>query len=151
MDRRANTAKALRMFLYTITALQSANDYGRNALEVLDQKVGWHRLLRMKPELSMVDDNEALPLVVAGEQYATVGKYTGAFLQAFTFRSARGHEPLLSTIVLLKQLYAERRRTLPDRVPGTHLSQTDRRLIFEGKNLIAVSMRSRHPRLCAIG
>ncbi|MEH0296215.1 DUF4158 domain-containing protein, partial [Agrobacterium sp. CCNWLW71] len=55
MDCRANTAKALRMFLDTITALQSANDYGRNALDVLDQKVGWHRLLRMKPELeSMV-------------------------------------------------------------------------------------------------
>jgi hypothetical protein len=43
MDCRPDTAKALRMFLDTITALQSANDYGRNALEVLDQKVGWHR------------------------------------------------------------------------------------------------------------
>lgn len=101
-------------------------------MEVLDQKVGWHRLLRMKPELeSMVDDNEASPLVVAGEQYATVGKYTGPFLQAFTFRSARRHDPLLAAIALLKQLYADKRRTLPDRVRVTHLSQTDRRLIFE--------------------
>ena len=132
MDCRANTAKALRMFLDTITALQSANDYGRNALDVLDQKVGWDRLLRMKPELeSMVDDNEAPPLTVAAEQYATVHKYIGAFLQAFTFRSAHRHDPLLAAIALLKLLYAEKRRTLPDRVPLTHLSQTDRRLIFE--------------------
>lgn len=132
MDCRANTAKALRMFLDTISALQSANDHGRNALDVLDQKVGWDRLLRMKPELeSMVDDNEAPPLTVAAEQYATVHKYTGAFLQAFTFRSARRHDPLLAAIGLLKRLYAEKRRTLPDRVPLTHLSQTDRRLIFE--------------------
>ena len=66
------------MFLDTITALQSANDYGRNALEVLDQEVGWHRLLRMKPELeSMVEDNEAWPLTLATEQYATVNKYAG--------------------------------------------------------------------------
>lgn len=60
MDRRPDATKALRMFLDTITALQSANDYGRNALEVLDQKVGWHRLLRMKPELeSLVEVSEA--------------------------------------------------------------------------------------------
>ncbi|WP_258120438.1 hypothetical protein [Mesorhizobium onobrychidis] len=45
MDCRPDTAEALRMFLDTITALQSANDYGRNALEALDQEVGWHRLL----------------------------------------------------------------------------------------------------------
>lgn len=131
MDCRPDTAKALRMFLDTITALQSANDYGRNALEVLDQEVGWHRLLRMKPELeSMVDDNEASPLTLAVEQYATVNKYAGAFLQTFTFRSARRHDPLLAAILLLKRLYAEKRRTLPDRVPVTHLSQADRRLIL---------------------
>ncbi|MBB6219532.1 hypothetical protein GGE66_000476 [Rhizobium leguminosarum] len=41
MDCRTNTAKALRMFLDTITALQSANYCGRNALDVLDQRVGW--------------------------------------------------------------------------------------------------------------
>jgi len=131
MDCRPDTAKALRMFLDTITALQSANDYGRNALEVLDQEVGWHRLLRMKPELeSMVEDNEASPLTLAAEQYATVNKYAGAFLEAFTFRSARRHDPLLAAISLLKRLYAEKRRTLPDRVPVTHLSRGDRRLIL---------------------
>jgi hypothetical protein len=47
MDCRPDTAKALRISLDTITALQSANNHGRNALEVLDQEVGWHRLLRM--------------------------------------------------------------------------------------------------------
>lgn len=131
MDCRPDTTKALRMFLDTITALQSANNYGRNALEVLDQEGGWHRLLRMKPELeSMVQDNEASPLTLAAEQYSTVNKYAGAFLQALTFGSARRHDPLLAAISLLKRLYAEKRRTLPDRVPVTHLSQADRRLIL---------------------
>ncbi|GJE03633.1 Tn3 family transposase ISAli20 [Methylobacterium isbiliense] len=136
MSCRPDTAKALRMFLDTITALQSANDYGQNALDVLDQEVGWHRLLRMKPELeSMVEDNEASPLTLAAEQYATVNKYAGAFLQAFTFRSARRHDPLLAATALLRRLYAEKRRALPDRVPVTHLSQADRRLIFgEGRS-----------------
>lgn len=152
MDCRANTAKALRMFLDTISALQSANDHGRNALAVLDQRVGWDRLLQMKPELeSMVDDNEAPSLTVAAEQYATVHKYTGAFLQAFTFRSARRHDPLLAAIGLLKRLYAEKRRPLPDRVPLTHLSQTERLPSSNGKNLIAVSTRSQRSLLCETG
>ena len=57
----------------------------RTHYEVLDQEVGWHRLLRIKPELeSMVEDNEASPLTLAAEQYATVNKYAGAFL---------GHSP----------------------------------------------------------
>lgn len=120
MDGRPDTAKTLRMFFDTITALQSANDYGRNALEVLDQKVGWHRLLRMKPDLeSIVEGNEASPLALAAEQYATVNKYAGAFLQAFMFQSARRHDPLLAAIFLLNRLYAEKRRTLPNRVPVT--------------------------------
>jgi hypothetical protein len=69
-------------------------------------------------------------LTLAAEQYATVNKFAGAFLQAFTFRSARRHDPLLVAIDVLKRLYADRRRTLPDRVPVTHLSQADRKLIF---------------------
>lgn len=131
MDYRPDATKALRMFLDTITALQSANDYGRNALEVLDQKVGWHRLLRMKPELeSLVEVSEASPLTVAAEQYPTVNKYAGVFLQAFTFRSSRRYDPLLAAVGVLKRLYSEKRRTLPETVPVTHLSQTDRKLIF---------------------
>ncbi|MBV1712640.1 MAG: hypothetical protein KUA37_11655 [Desulfomicrobium sp.] len=89
------------------------------------------RLLRMKPELeSMVEDNEASPLTLAAEQYATVNKYAGAFLQAFTFRSARHHDPLLAAIALLKRLHLEKRRSLPERIPIIHLSQADRRLIL---------------------
>ena len=61
------------------------------------------RLLRMKPELeSMVDDYEVPPLTVAAEQYATVNKYAGAFLQVFKFRSVSRHDPLLAAIALLK-------------------------------------------------
>ncbi|WP_292136033.1 Tn3 family transposase [Mesorhizobium sp.] len=89
----------------------------------------------LTPEKLPVSDNEASPLTLAAEQYATVNKYAGAFLQAFTFRSARRHDPLLAAISLLIRLYAEKRRTLPDRVPVTHLSQADQRLIFgEGRS-----------------
>jgi TnpA family transposase len=55
---------------------------------------------------------------------------TAAVPAVFTFQSARRHDPLLAAISLLKRLHAEKRRTLPDRVPVTHLSQTDRRSIL---------------------
>jgi len=131
MDHRTDTSKALRMFLDTITALQSANDRGQDALEVLDQKVGWHRLLRIKPELAaMVEDNEAPPLVLAAEQYSGVLKYAAAFLTTFTFRSARRHDSLLTALAMLRRLHSEGRRALPERVPTSHLSPADRKLIF---------------------
>lgn len=131
IDHRTDTSKALRMFLDTITALQSANDRGQDALEVLDQKVGWHRLLRMKPELAaMVEDNEASPLVLAAEQYSGVLKYARSFLTTFTFRSARRHDSLLTAVAMLRRLHSEGRRALPERVPISHLSPTDRKLIF---------------------
>jgi len=131
MDHRTDTSKALRMFLDTITALQSANDRGQDALEVLDQKVGWHRLLRMKPELAaMVEENEVSPLMLAAEQYKGVLKYATAFLTTFTFRSARRHDSLLTAVAMLRRLHSEGRRALPERVPTNHLSPTDRKLIF---------------------
>lgn len=70
-------------------------------------------------------------LTLAAEQYGTVNKYAGSFLQAFTFRSARRHDLLLAAISLLKRLYAKKRRPLPDRVRSPHLRQADRRLILE--------------------
>ena len=63
---------------------------------------------------------------------ANVRKYAGAFLQTFSFRSRRRHDPLLAAIAALKLLYTEGRRVLPERVPVGHLSKPERELIFEG-------------------
>jgi hypothetical protein len=78
----------------------------------------------------MVEDNEASPLVLAAEQYGTVSKYASAFLQTFTFRSARRHDPLLAAIAMLRRLHSEGRRALPEHVPTSHLGQTELKLIL---------------------
>ena len=80
----------------------------------------------------MVENNECRRLIMAAEQYATVNKYAGAFLQTFAFHSARRHDPLLAAVATLKVLYADGRRVLPDRVPVAHLAKSERELIFEG-------------------
>ena len=91
MSARLETSKALRLFLDTIVALQAANDMDADPMTILDRRVGWHRLLQVKPGLeAMVENSDVSPLVMAAEQHATVRKYAGAFLQTFTFARSDG-------------------------------------------------------------
>lgn len=132
MGARLETTKALRLFLDTIVALQTANDADADPMTTLDRQVGWHRLLQIKPGLeAMVESNDVSALMTAAEQHATVRKYAGAFLQTFTFHSRRRHDPLLAAVATLKMLYADGRRVLPVRVPVSHLAKSERELIFE--------------------
>ncbi len=135
MNVRVETSKALRLFLDTILALQAANDADEDALDTVNRKVGWHRLLQIKPDLeAMVENGDASPLVMAAEQHGNVRKYAAAFLRTLTFRSRRRNDPLLAAVATLKMLHAEGRRILPDRVPVGHLTKPERELIFgDGK------------------
>jgi hypothetical protein len=117
-DTRQETTKALRLFRDTLRALIVANDTGRNAIDVLDDEVGWHRLLQAQPDVeAMVRDADPDPLLLAAERYSTIRKYTARFLETFTFCSSRKHDSLLAAIGTLKTLQAAHRRTLPERVP----------------------------------
>jgi hypothetical protein len=131
VDAQQDTTKVLRLFRDTLRALVAANDTGRNAIDVLDDEVGWHRLLQAKPEVeAMVRDADPDPLLLAAERYHTMRKYTARFLETFTFRSSRKHDSLLAAIGTLKTLHAAGRRTMPERVPVGHLSSRNRKLIF---------------------
>jgi hypothetical protein len=69
-DTRHETTKALRLFRDTLRALVVANDTGRNAIDVLDDELGWKRLLLAKPEVeAMVRDADPDPLLL--QQSAT--------------------------------------------------------------------------------
>ena len=130
-ENRKETANALRMFRDTLRALVVANETGQDALEVIDQEVGWYRLLRAKPVIeAMVSEADPNPLLLALERHYNVRKYSVRFLQTFVFRSSRRHDPLISAIETLKTLNNDRRRSLPDRVPVAHLSEQSRKLIF---------------------
>ncbi|MAM10322.1 MAG: DDE transposase [Rhizobiaceae bacterium] len=131
MNARVETSKALKLFLDTILALQAANDNHEDALDTVSRKVGWHRLLQIKPGLeAMVENGDVSPLAMAAEQYGNIRKYASAFLRTFTFCTQRRHDPLLAAVATLKMLYIEGRRVLPDRVPVGHLTKSERELIF---------------------
>jgi TnpA family transposase len=131
VEAQQDTTKVLRLFRDTLRALVAASDTGRNAIDVLDDEVGWHRLLQAQPAVeAMVRDADPDPLLLAAERYSTIRKYTARFLETFTFCSSRKHDSLLAAIGTLKTLQAANRRTLPERVPVGHLSTKSCKLIF---------------------
>ena len=107
VEAQQDTTKVLRLFRDTLRALVAANDTGRNAIDVLDDEVGWHRLMQAQPEVeAMVRDADPDPLLLAAERYSTIRKYTARFLETFTFRSSHKHDSLLAAIGTLKTLHA---------------------------------------------
>jgi TnpA family transposase len=133
-ESHQDTAKALRLFRDTLRALAVASDTGLDALEIIDQRVGWHNLLRAQPLIeAMVEDTDPDLLLVAVERYAHVRKFAAPFLCAFNFCSGRRHDPLLASIDLLKLLYEGSQRTLPAKFPVGHLRDQPRRLLL-GQN-----------------
>lgn len=93
---------------------------------MIDRQVGWYKLLQAKPLVeAMVEDADPDPLSLAVERYGSVRKYAPMFLQAFTFRSARRHDPLLAALDVLKLLSKDGRRALPARFPVGHLAILD--------------------------
>ncbi|EJU0637217.1 Tn3 family transposase [Salmonella enterica] len=131
MDTRKETAKALRLFRDTLRALVVANDSGSDAIETLDREIGWNRLLQAQSVIeAMVKEAEPDILFLAAERYGNVRKYAVLFLNMFTFRSSRQHDPLLSAIRTLKTLNGDGKRILPDKVPMFHLVERVRKLVL---------------------
>ncbi len=130
LDDRKATARLLRMFGDTLRALAEANETGEDTFDVLDREVGWHRLLQARNEVeAMAATAQADPLVAAAERYPWVRRFSPALIEAFLFRSARPHDPLLAAIELLKQLNQDERRGLPAKVPIGHLTNRVRKII----------------------
>jgi hypothetical protein len=88
------------------------------------------RLVQARADVEVLATTaEADPLLGAAERDSRVRRYAPALLDAFTFRSARAQDPLLTAIDLLRQLNRDDRRGLPAKVPLGHLIQKVRKLI----------------------
>ena len=130
LDARKETARLLRMFGDTLRALADANESGEDTFKVLDREIGWHHLVKARADVeALVVTAEAEPLLGAAERYSWVRRYAPEFIAAFTFRSARAHDPLLKAIEFLQQLNRDDRRGLPPKAPLGHLTQKARKLI----------------------
>jgi TnpA family transposase len=130
LDARKETGRLLRMFGDTLRVLAETNETGEDTIKGLDREIGWDRLVQARADVAVLATTaEADPLLGAAERYSWVRRYAPALLDAFTFRSARAQDPLLTAIDLLRQLNRDERRGLPAKVPLSHLIQKVRKLI----------------------
>src|SRR3546814_9564585 len=85
----------MRLFGATISALDEAVQNGRDPLELIDEMVGWHKLVAVKAQVNALADLAGEDvLITATERYATLRRFSPAFLDAFAFKASGSGAPL---------------------------------------------------------
>jgi TnpA family transposase len=126
-----DVGRLMRLFHRIIEALSLAQESERDALAVVDETVGWPRLLRARGEVeTLADLAEEDPLVRAADRYVTIRKFAPAFLEALEFTAARSHDQTLAAVRLLRELNRSGKREVPPDAP-TPFRKEWRKLIAE--------------------
>ena len=132
-DTAPSVGKLMRLFGATIAALDMAEETGRDPLILIDEMVGWHRLMAARPHVdALADLAQVDTLVLATERYATLRRFSGSFLDTFTFKASGSGTNLLSAIDLLKQTNSSRGAHLPENPPMPFANRQWPKLITEG-------------------
>jgi TnpA family transposase len=113
-----NVGRLISLFHDTIEALSAAHSSERDAFTVVDETVGWVRLLRVQDEVRALADLAGEdPLQGAADRYLTLHKFAPDLLEALEFKAARAHDPALSAIRLLQDLNHSGKRDIPADAP----------------------------------
>jgi TnpA family transposase len=128
----ADVSRLMRLFHGTIEALANAQADERDAFEVVDEAVGWAKLLRVRGE---VEDLAKLagedPLLRAADCWRTLRKFAPDLIEALEFRAVRAGDPVLAALKLLVELNQAGRRDIPPDAPMPFRKDW-RRLVMEG-------------------
>ena len=125
-----DVGQLMRLFGRTIAALSEARDCDTDALAVIDETVGWHRLLAAKPQIDALAELAGEDMLVAAtERYATIRRFAPAFLDMFAFRTAGGGASLLEAVETLRELNRRGRGEVPDNAPLPFKNKQWKRLV----------------------
>ena len=131
-DSIQSVGQLMRLFGATITALDEAVQNGGDPLELIDEAVGWHRLVAAKAQVDALADLAGEDaLVTATERYATLRRFSPAFLDAFAFKTSGSGSALLKAIDVIRDANTRKSRDLPDGVPLPFPNRQWKRLITE--------------------
>jgi TnpA family transposase len=131
-DSIQSVGQLMRLFGATITALDEAVQNGGDPLELIDEAVGWHRLVAAKAHVDALADLAGEDaLVTATERYATLRRFSPAFLDAFTFKASGTGTALIKAIDVIRDANTRKSRDLPDGVPLPFPNRQWKRLITE--------------------
>jgi TnpA family transposase len=124
--------RLMRLFHDTIEALGAAQKSERDGFVVVDETVGWVKLLRVQgevKELANLADED--PLHGAADRYLTLRKFAPELIEALEFKAARSSDPTLSAIRLLQDLNHSGKRDIPPDAPMPFRKDW-KRLVAEG-------------------
>lgn len=110
--------RLMRLFHATIDALSQAQETNRDAFALVDETVGWAKLLRVRGDVAdLADLAEEDPLVRASDRYTTLRKFAPALLETLEFKALKDKDPMLAAIRLLRDLNLSGKRAVPADAP----------------------------------
>jgi len=128
-----SVGQLMRLFGATISALDEAVQNGTDPLELIDEMVGWHRLVAARPQVDALAELAGEDaLVTATERYATLRRFSPGFLDAFAFKASGSGLPLIKAIDVIRDVNQRKVRDLPDGVPLPFPNRHWKKLITEG-------------------
>ena len=136
-DNLVNRAKILdssaRTLLGMAKAMLIARANGTDPLAAVERTIGWQRLEEMVEAMDQnLGGTRADNLAEVIEGYPRIHRIATIILAAFTFRSWKSTDSLLTALEVLRQLYASGERKLPASVPTAFLAPVWRKLIGPG-------------------
>jgi hypothetical protein len=116
----------MRMFRATIVALGTAQETERDGFELVDEQVGWPKLLKARSESgNLAELAEEKPLVRAADRYQTLRRFAPVLIEALAFQAAHDNDPIVSALKLLQELNRAGKRDLRPILP-CHFARTGR-------------------------
>ena len=132
-DSIQSVGQLMRLFGATISALDEAIQHGGDPLELIDEMVGWHKLVAAKAQvdaLANLAGEDAL--VMATERYATLRRFGPAFFEAFSFKASGSRLQLIKAIDVIRDANQRKARHLPDSVPLPFPNRKWKQIITSG-------------------
>ena len=129
-----DVGRLMRLFHSTIGALSFAQETKRDGFAVVDEIVGWQKLLRVRGEVQTLADlaNED-PLLRASDRYVMLRKFAPVLIEALAFKAARDNDQVLAAIKLLQDLNRSGKRDVPPDAPLPFRKDWKRLVLEDGK------------------
>ena len=109
-----DVSRLMRMFSATIEALGTAQESERDGFEVVDEEVGWSKLLKARRAIeTLAELAEEKPLARAAERYLALRRFAPLLIEALNFKAVRDNDPILTALKLLQELNRSGKRDLP--------------------------------------
>lgn len=130
---KSQIGRLIQLFGGTIDAMCHAREHGCDPFELLDEEIGWDRLLQSRDQIAALENLTTQdPLLLAARRYSQLRKFAPAFLEAFAFSVPQAGEDLQAALQLLQEQNQAGKRKLPDIVPMPFSAKHWESLVLDG-------------------